>query len=42
MSLKIRAMTPDDIDHCFTLTQALKWPHRREDWQLALQLARVR
>ncbi|MDH1171305.1 GNAT family N-acetyltransferase [Pantoea agglomerans] len=38
MSLKIRAMTPDDLDHCFTLTQALKWPHRREDWALALQL----
>jgi len=31
-------MTPDDLDRCFTLTQALKWPHRREDWALALQL----
>lgn len=38
MSLIIRAMTPDDLDPCFTLTQALKWPHRREDWALALQL----
>ncbi|WP_313679327.1 GNAT family N-acetyltransferase [Pantoea vagans] len=38
MSLTIRAMTPDDIETCFTLTQVLKWPHRREDWQLALQL----
>lgn len=38
MSLTIRAMTPDDIETCFTLTQLLKWPHRREDWQLALQL----
>jgi len=38
MSLIIRAMTPDDIDQCYALTQALKWPHRREDWQLALQL----
>lgn len=38
MSLTIRAMTPDDLDPCFALTQALKWPHRREDWQLALQL----
>jgi len=31
-------MTPDDIEQCYALTQALKWPHRREDWQLALQL----
>jgi len=38
MSLIIRAMTPDDIEQCYALTQALKWPHRREDWQLALQL----
>lgn len=38
MSLTIRAMTPDDLDQCFTLTQTLKWPHRREDWALALQL----
>ncbi|PEI05536.1 histone acetyltransferase [Pantoea agglomerans] len=38
MSLTIRAMTPDDIETCFTLTQLLKWPHRREDWQLAQQL----
>lgn len=38
MSLTVRAMTPDDIEQCLTLTQVLKWPHRREDWQLALQL----
>jgi GNAT superfamily N-acetyltransferase len=31
-------MTPDDLDPCFSMTQALKWPHRREDWALALQL----
>ncbi|MGK3141696.1 GNAT family N-acetyltransferase [Pantoea sp. C2G6] len=38
MSLTIRAMTPDDLDSCYAMTQALKWPHRREDWTLALQL----
>ncbi|MEB5705585.1 GNAT family N-acetyltransferase [Pantoea anthophila] len=38
MSLTLRAMTPDDIEQCYRMTQALKWPHRREDWQLALQL----
>ncbi|MFV9668224.1 GNAT family N-acetyltransferase [Pantoea sp. KXB25] len=38
MSLTLRAMTPDDLDACYQMTQALKWPHRREDWQLALQL----
>lgn len=38
MSLTIRAMTPDDIEPCLTLTQVLKWPHRREEWQLALLL----
>lgn len=38
MSVILRPMTPDDIDHCYAMTQTLKWPHRREDWQLALQL----
>jgi len=38
MSLTLRAMTPEDIEQCYRMTQALKWPHRREDWQLALQL----
>lgn len=38
MSITLRAMTADDLDTCYAMTQALKWPHRREDWQLALQL----
>lgn len=38
MNMTVRNMTAGDVDTCFTLTQALKWPHRREDWQLAQQL----
>ncbi len=38
MNMKLRAMTPADLASCFDMTQQLKWPHRREDWQLALQL----
>ncbi|WP_437613538.1 GNAT family N-acetyltransferase [Erwinia sp. V71] len=38
MSITLRAMTADDLDAAFVLTQLLKWPHRRADWQQALQL----
>ncbi|WP_058973101.1 GNAT family N-acetyltransferase [Type-D symbiont of Plautia stali] len=38
MSIRLRAMTQDDIEHGYAITQQLKWPHRREDWQQALAL----
>jgi len=34
--IRLRAMTPRDIDSGVALTQQLHWPHRREDWQQAL------
>ncbi|ORM57445.1 histone acetyltransferase [Pantoea rodasii] len=36
--ITLRAMTQDDIEHGYAITQQLKWPHRREDWQQALAL----
>ncbi|MDE1186023.1 MAG: GNAT family N-acetyltransferase [Pantoea sp.] len=38
MSITLRAMTADDIEQGFAMTQHLKWPHRREDWLQAQQL----
>ncbi|MDF7659625.1 GNAT family N-acetyltransferase [Erwiniaceae bacterium L1_54_6] len=38
MSIRLRAMTADDIEQGFAMTQHLKWPHRREDWLQAQQL----
>ncbi|ARJ44310.1 hypothetical protein B1H58_14865 [Pantoea alhagi] len=36
--IKLRTMTPHDLDDCVALTQEVKWPHRLADWQLMLQL----
>lgn len=38
MSIRLRMMTADDIEQGYAMTQHLKWPHRREDWQQALAL----
>lgn len=38
MSMTLRAMTQDDIEQGYAITQRLNWPHRREDWQQALAL----
>ncbi|KOC91459.1 GNAT family N-acetyltransferase [Winslowiella iniecta] len=38
MSIQLRVMNEGDLDQAFVLTQQLKWPHRRADWQQALQL----
>ncbi|WP_312837270.1 GNAT family N-acetyltransferase, partial [Pantoea sp.] len=38
MSMTLRPMQAGDIGQAFALTQKLKWPHRREDWQQALAL----
>lgn len=37
MTLIFRAMNAHDIEHGYAMTQRLNWPHRREDWQQALQ-----
>ncbi|WP_343551298.1 GNAT family N-acetyltransferase [Pantoea sp.] len=36
--ITLRAMTRDDIEHGYAITQQLQWPHRREDWLQALTL----
>ena len=36
MTTTFRAMNAHDIESCYAMTQQLKWPHRREDWQQAL------
>ncbi|AQH05449.1 GCN5 family acetyltransferase (plasmid) [Burkholderia sp. KK1] len=33
-----RRMTEADLDHALGLSQAVGWPHRREDWQLVHRL----
>jgi len=38
MTVKITAMQEKHLDQAYLLTQKLKWPHRREDWQQAWQL----
>lgn len=38
MSITLRAMTADDLEPSFAITQRLKWPHRREDWSQAMVL----
>lgn len=38
MNIKLRPLHEGDLDQAFILTQQLKWPHRRDDWQQALQL----
>lgn len=34
----LRALTPDDLDACHSLSQQVGWAHRREDWALVLGL----
>ena len=34
----LRALTPDDLDACHSLSQRVGWAHRREDWALVLGL----
>jgi predicted N-acetyltransferase YhbS len=38
MTLELKAMNETHLDAAFALTQRLKWPHRRADWQQALLL----
>lgn len=37
-SIIVRAMTPSDLDGALPLSQAVRWPYRREDWSIALGL----
>jgi GNAT superfamily N-acetyltransferase len=34
----IRALLPDDLPQAHFLTQAVRWPHRVEDWRFALEM----
>ena len=34
----LRALAPDDLDACHSLSAAVGWAHRREDWTLVLGL----
>jgi len=36
MTALFRAMNAQDLEQCYAMTQQLKWPHRREDWQQAM------
>lgn len=38
MTFHIRTMTTDDIPQVYAMSQALNWPHRREDWAIGIQL----
>ncbi len=38
--IQLRALTLSDAAECRALTQAVGWPHRVEDWQLAIGLGR--
>lgn len=38
MTFTIRSMTIDDIPQVYAMSQALNWPHRREDWAIGMQL----
>ena len=38
MTIEFTAMNETHLDEAFALTQRLKWPHRRADWQQALLL----
>ncbi|SPS02454.1 GNAT family N-acetyltransferase [Cupriavidus taiwanensis] len=37
-SVTYRAMTEQDVPAAYALSQALRWPHRAEDWQFVLRL----
>lgn len=37
-SIMLRAMTAADLDGALPLSQAVRWPYRREDWSVALGL----
>jgi predicted N-acetyltransferase YhbS len=36
--ITLRPMTDEDLDGALLLSQAVRWPHRREDWSIALAL----
>ena len=38
MTIEFVAMNETHLDAAFALTQQVKWPHRRADWQQALRL----
>jgi len=38
MTIEFVTMNESHLDRAFALTQRLKWPHRRDDWQQALRL----
>lgn len=38
MTIQLTPMTEHHLDAAWALTQHLRWPHRREDWQQALAL----
>ncbi|MBT0725668.1 GNAT family N-acetyltransferase [Rosenbergiella sp. S61] len=38
MTIQLRTMQPDDLQHGHRLSQQVSWPHRQEDWRQALTL----
>lgn len=38
MPLKLRPLLPADLPQAHGLTQAIRWPHREQDWRFALEL----
>lgn len=38
MTIEINVLNPSHLEAALALTQRLQWPHRRADWQQALQL----
>ncbi len=38
--LPLRPLLPADLPQAHALTQAIRWPHREQDWRFALELGR--
>lgn len=38
MPLPLRPLLPEDLPQAHALTQAIRWPHREQDWRFALSL----
>lgn len=38
-NMRLAPFTSDHIDQAVMLSQAEKWPHRREDWDMLLDLS---
>ncbi len=38
--ITIEKMTPEHLDGALALSRQVKWPHRREDWEMVLSISR--